>query len=205
MCTRPDIAYAVSLVSQVLDKPTKKHWKMVKRIFRYLKGTKDMKLIYSSKVSKSLTGYSDADFAGDRSTGKSHTGVVCLHNGTVISWTIQRQKCVSLSTTEAEFVAASEGTKDLLWLSRLLGEIANEGDIPVLHVDNMSAIQLVKNPVFHKRSKHIDVKYYFVRDMFESGKLKVEHAATNEQLADSFTKPHSKQTLKAFCGSIGLL
>ncbi|XP_065055329.1 uncharacterized protein LOC135683876 [Rhopilema esculentum] len=110
LCTRPDIAYAVSLMSQVLDKPTKRHWKMVKRIFRYLKGTKDMKLIYSRKVSQSLTGYSDADFAGDKDSRKSHTGVVCLHNGTAISWISQRQKCVSLSTTEAEFVAASEGT-----------------------------------------------------------------------------------------------
>ena len=75
----------------------------------------------------------------------------------------------------------------------------------MLHVDSMSAIQLVKSPVFHKRSKHIDVKYYFVSDLFESGKLKVEHVTTNEQLADSVTKPHSKQKLKAFCGSIGLL
>ena len=93
VCTRPDIAYAVSLVSQVLDKPTKKHWKMVKRIFRYLKETKDMKLMYSSKPLDSLTGYSDADFAGDKGTQKSHTGVVCLHNGTAISWISQRQKC----------------------------------------------------------------------------------------------------------------
>ena len=84
-------------------------------------------------------------------------------------------------------------------------EITNEKEIPLLHVDKMSAIQLVKNPVFHKRSKHIDVKYYFVRYMFESEKLRVEHVATNEQLADSFTKPQSKQKLKAFCKNIGLL
>ena len=109
-----------------------------------------MNLIYSSKVSKSLAGYSDADFAGDRSTRKPHTDVVCLHNTMSISWTSQRQKCVSLSNTEAEFVAASEGTKELLSLSCLLGDIANEGDLPVLHVDNMSPIQLVKNPFFHK-------------------------------------------------------
>ena len=156
-------------------------------------------------MSESLTGYSDADFAGDKGSRKSHTGVVCLHNGTAISWISRRQKCVSLLTTEAEFVTASEGTKEFIWLNRLFKEIADAKDIPVLCVDNMSAIQLVKNPVFHKRSKHIDIKYYFVRDMFESEKLRVEHVATNEQLADLLTKPQVKQKLKTFCENVGLL
>ena len=110
-------------------------------------------------MSQSLTGYNDADFAGDKGSRKSHTGVVCLHNGTAISWISQRQKYVSLSTTEAESVTASEGTKELIWLNRLFREIADANNIPVSCVDNMIAIQLVKNPVFHKRSKHIDIKY----------------------------------------------
>ena len=116
MCTRPYIAYAVSLVSEVLDKPTKRHWKMVKRIFRYIKETKDMKLFYSSKACGSLAGDNGTDFAGDKSKRKSHTGVVCLHNGTAISLMSQRQKCASLSRTEAEFVAVSESAKELIWL-----------------------------------------------------------------------------------------
>ena len=88
MCTRPDNAYAVRLVSQALDTPTKRQWKMVKRNFRYLKETEAMKLLYSSKAFGNLMVYSDADFAGDKSTRMSHTGVVCLHNGTAISWTV---------------------------------------------------------------------------------------------------------------------
>ena len=140
VCARPDIAYAVSLVSQALNKPAKRHWKMVKRIFRYLKETKDMKLVYSSKALRSLMVYSDADFAGDKSKQKSHTGVVCLHNGTAISWMSQRQICVSLSTTEAELVAVSEGAKELIWLNNLLKEITNKKEILTFHVDNMSAV-----------------------------------------------------------------
>ena len=193
--TRPDIAYTVSLVSQSLDKPTQRHWGMVKRIFRYLKGTVKYGLTYKCGDVSGLEAYCDADFAGDLTTRKSRTGVVCLYNGTAVSWFSQRQKSVSLSTTEAELIAASEATKEVIWLKRLFGEISGMKTVPMLHVDNMSAIKLVKNPAFHKRSKHIEVRHFFIREKFEQGCLDIKHVASESNLADVFTKPTSKPKL----------
>lgn len=187
--TRPDIAFAVSLVSQALDCPTKNHWAMVKRILKYLKGTKNTGLLYKSDCESGiLTAYCDADFAGDATTRRSTTGVVCQYMGAAISWLSQRQKSVALSTTEAEFIAASEATKDIVWLSRLLNELTVLKSTPILNIDNMSALRLVKNPVFHKRSKHIEVRHYFVREKYQEGKLDVVHVPSEEQIADIMTK-----------------
>jgi hypothetical protein len=204
VCTRPDIAYAVSLVSQVLNSPTVYHWKIVKRIFKYLKGTLDIGLKYKGDDHCRITAYSDADFAGETSTRRSTTGVVCKFMGAAVTWLSQRQKCVAVSTTEAEFVAASEATKELIWLQRLLCELTNLKDIPVLYVDNLSAVKLVKNPVFHKRSKHIDVRYYFVREKYEEGLINVEHIAGELQEADILTKPLVKFRHNKLCELIGL-
>jgi hypothetical protein len=109
-----------------------------------------------------------------------------------------------MSTTEAEFIAASEATKEVIWLTRLLNEITTLSAIPVLRVDNMSAVKLIQNPVFHKRSKHIDVRYNFVREKHEEGKLVVEHVCGDQQLADILTKPLSKERLeKLRCDILG--
>jgi hypothetical protein len=113
-----------------------------------------------------------------------------------ITWLIQRQKCVTLSTTEAEFIAANEAAKELTWLSRLLHEITVLTEIPLLRVDNMSALKLVKNPTFHKRSKHIDVRYFFIGDKIEDGTLVIEHVASEEQIADIFTEPSTKDRFR---------
>lgn len=127
-----------------------------------------------------------------------------LINGTAVSWASQLQKSVALSTTEAEFVAASEGAKELVWLNRLLSEIGTSGETPILFVDNASAIKLVKNPEFHKRSKHIAVRYYFVRELYQSGDINVEFVASENQLGDMFTKPLNPNKFKIMCSKIGL-
>jgi hypothetical protein len=191
--TRPDLAYAVSVVSRSLDKPSSRDWEKVKRIFRYLKGTVSMAILYRSDVEADvLLAYSDADYAGDIESRRSTSGVICQYMGGPITWLSQRQKCVALSTTEAEFIAANEAAKELTWLSRLLHEITVLTEIPLLRVDNLSALKLVKNPIFHKRSKHIDVRYFFIRDKIEDGTLVIEHVASEEQIADIFTKPLAK-------------
>lgn len=191
--TRPDIAYAVGVVSRCLDKPTRSDWKKVKRIFKYLKGTTHMGIVYKADHQPDiLTAYSDADYAGDIMTRRSCSGMVCKFMDGAITWNSQRQKCVAMSTTEAELIAASEATKEIVWLSRLLCEITTVTEIPVLMVDNMSTLKLVNNPIFHKRSKHIDVRYFFIRDKVEDGSLTVDHIASDEQIADIFTKPLAK-------------
>lgn len=201
--TRPDIAYAVSKVARSMAEPTSADWISVKRIFRYLRGTTNHGLLYTSSEDE-LCAYSDADLAGDPGTRRSTNGFVSLIGGTAVSWTSQLQKSVALSTTEAEFVAASEGAKELIWLKRLLNEICGKSGVPVLFVDNASAIKLVKNPEFHKRSKHIEVRYYFVRELFQNGDIFVEHVSSENQLGDMFTKPLNAKKFSTLCNKIGL-
>lgn len=201
--TRPDIAFAVSRVARAMANPARFDWLCVKRIFRYLRGTSALGLFYTSAAG-GLCAYSDADFGGDVKTRRSTNGFVSLIGGTAVSWTSQLQKSVALSTTEAEFVAASEGAKELVWLNRLLSEIGTSGETPILFVDNASAIRLVRNPEFHKRSKHIAVRYYFVRELYQSGGIDVEFVASENQLGDMFTKPLNSNKFKFMCSKIGL-
>jgi hypothetical protein len=204
--TRPDIAYAVSVVSQSLECPTNKDWKAVKRIFRYLRGTADYGLLYKvDSPVQSLHGFSDADYAGDLKTRHSRTGVVCMYSGGAISWFSQKQRSVVLSTTEAEYVAASEAAKELVWLKRLFSEVTCLKDSPKLLVDNMSAVKLANNPEFHQRSKHIDVKYHFVREKCSDGTLNIGHVEGLKQVADILTKPLAGPRFKTLCEMLGLV
>lgn len=201
--TRPDIVFAVSKAARSMTAPTSLDWTSVKRIFRYLRGTSNFGLFYTSSGG-GLCAYSDADFAGDLKTRRSTNGFVSLIGGTAVSWRSQLQKSVALSTTEAEFVAASEGAKELVWLKRLLMETSEKRDTPTLFVDNASAMKLVKNPEFHKRSKHIDVKYYYIRELYQNGEINLEYVCSKDQLGDMFTKPLNFNSLKSLCAKIGL-
>lgn len=160
-------------------------------------------LLYSSSGGE-LCAYSDADFAGDISTRSSTNGFVSLIGRTAVSWSSHLQKSVALSTTQAEFVAASEGAKELVWLSRLLLEISEKSYVPTLFVDNASAIKLTKNPEFHKRSKHIEVRYYFVRELYQNGDINVEYVKSENQLGDMFTKPLNENIFQKLCNKVGL-
>ncbi|UYV78722.1 hypothetical protein LAZ67_16002545 [Cordylochernes scorpioides] len=156
--TRPDITFALNKVSQKLAAPTKYDWEAVKRIFKYLVGTTEYGIMYQKghKVGV-LESFSDADFAGDPETRRSTSGVVCKLAGGAISWLSQKQISVSLSTTEAELVAASNTAKEVIWLNRLFSEISPLNEQPIIKVDNASTIKLIKNPEFHKRTKHIEI------------------------------------------------
>ena len=188
--SRPDIAYAVSQVAKFSQNPGPAHWKAVKRILSYLAGTANYGLSFSSNDLKTIVGYTDADYAGDIKTRRSISGFVFLFHGGPISWASKQQSCTSLSTTEAEFVAASEASKEAIWLMRLVNEILGKETAPIsLLCDNQSAIRLVCNPEFHQRTKHIDVKYYFIREQQEGRKISIEYVSTQDQLADIFTKP----------------
>ena len=155
---------------------------------KYLKGTKNLGILFSGS-SSDLLGYSDSDFGGCSETRKSRTGFVFMLNGGVISWKSQKQKCVSLSTTEAEFIAASEAVQELIWLKNLLAELTNSKvETPLLFIDNQSTIKVVKNPEYHGRMKHVDIRYHFVKEKYEAGLVKVEYVCSEDQLADIFTK-----------------
>ncbi|UYV70226.1 hypothetical protein LAZ67_7002240 [Cordylochernes scorpioides] len=137
-----------------------------------------------------LTGYSDSDYARDIDSRKSTTGYIFMLNHGAVSWSSQKQSTVALSTTESEYIAACAATKEMVWLRRLLKDIGIKMDRPtVLNMDNQAAIKLVQNPEFHKRTKHIDVRYHYIRTKQEDGELITRYVSTLQQTADLLTKP----------------
>lgn len=189
--TRPDIAFSVGQTAQYCQNPGPGHWNGVKRILAYLAGTINHGVCFGNESLDSLVGYSDADYAGDTDQRRSTTGFIFLFCGGPISWSSKRQTCVALSTTESEFVAACEASKEAVWISRLMEELLNRSKtapVPLLS-DSQSAIKLIKNPEFHQRTKHIDVKFHFVRDQQANGTISVQYVPTEDQLADALTKP----------------
>ncbi|WVZ58559.1 hypothetical protein U9M48_008820, partial [Paspalum notatum var. saurae] len=182
--TRPDIQFTVCLCARYQASPRTSHRQAVKRIFRYLKFTPELGLWYSSGSSLSLKGFSDADHAGCRIDRKL-TSSTCQFLGTsLVSWFSRKQASVSLSTIKAEYIAAV----DLLWMKATLSDFGlSFGRIPLL-VDSTSAISVTKNPVLHSRTKHIDVRFHFLRDHCEKGDIDLIHVETQNQLADILTK-----------------
>jgi len=204
--TRPDLAYSVGYLSRVLDKPMAEDVIRVKRVFRYLAGTINKGIVYKSDSSPgSLECYSDADFGGCTTTGRSTSGLVVLHAGGAISWLSQRQGIVATSTTESEIVAATEATKEIIWLQRLFGGIMELKHTPVLQVDNSATVKLAQNPEFHRRTKHIDIKYFFVREKVIDGVMDINQISTEHQVADVMTKPLDKVRLTYMCDRMGLV
>ncbi|RVW52892.1 Retrovirus-related Pol polyprotein from transposon TNT 1-94 [Vitis vinifera] len=204
VCTRPDIAHAVGVVSRFMSRPGKQHWEAVKWILRYLKGSLDTCLCFTG-ASLKLQGYVDADFAGDIDSRKSTTGFVFTLGGTAISWTSNLQKIVTLSTTEAEYVAATEAGKEMIWLHGFLDELGKKQEMGILHSDSQSAIFLAKNSAFHSKSKHIQTKYHFIRYLVEDKLVILEKICGSKNPADMLTKGVTIEKLKLCAASIGLL
>ena len=189
-CTRPDILYATGLVSRYMENPTTTHFKAAKRILRYLKGTINYGLFYSTTNDYRLVGYSDSDWAGDVDDRKSTTGSVFFMGETAFTWLSKKQAIVTLSTCEAEYVAATSCVCDAIWLRSLLKELGwPQGEPTKVYVDNKSAMELAKNPVFHNRSKHIDTRYHYIRECIARKEVQVEYVKSQDQIADIFTKP----------------
>ena len=203
--SRPDIAFAINVASHALEKPTTAHWKLVKRILRYIKGTLNTGLLYKNKDYKDeMMTYSDADYAGDKQTRKSTTGIVCKNAGAAIIWKSKLQSCIAQSTTEAEYIAASTAAKEIVWLKLLLKDLGVNIQTPILYVDNQSAIKLMRNPEFHQRTKHIDVRYHFIRDLVEKDEIGIEYVGSEDQEADGMTKGLTTTKFNAMKDNIGL-
>ncbi|KYN27392.1 Copia protein, partial [Trachymyrmex cornetzi] len=186
--TRPDIAYAVSALSQFNSCYTRIHWACAKRILRYFKGTIDHGLTFTRR-GRALTGYVDADWGNCHLDRRSYTGTVFLLADAAISWEVRKQRTVALSSTEAEYVALSEAAREAIHLSGFLREVGLASFAKVsLHNDNQSAGKLAINPMFHSRSKHIDIKYHFIRQALTENKIELSYTPTEEVIADVLTK-----------------
>ena len=163
--TRPDITLAVSNVAKYCSKPTKEHWTAVKRIVRYCKGTHNFGLLYKKSNSNSCEGFSDSDWASDVNDRKSSSGYIFQVGGTAISQRSRKQSCVALSTTEAEYITLSQVVQEAIWLRQLYTDLLGEPPEPIIvYEDNQADICLSKNPQSHGRSKHIEIKYHFIRE-----------------------------------------
>ncbi|WVZ97203.1 hypothetical protein U9M48_042755 [Paspalum notatum var. saurae] len=201
--TRPDIQFTVCLCARYQASPRTSHRQAVKRIFRYLKFTPELGLWYSSGSSLSLRGFSDADHAGCRIDRKSTSGTCQLLGTSLVSWSSRKQASISLSTTEAEYVAAASCCSQLLWMKATLSDFSLKfGRIPLL-VD-FTAISVAKNPVLHSRTKHIDVRFHFLRDHYEKGDIDLIHVVSANQLADIFTKPLEFDAFTRLRGELGV-
>ena len=189
--TRPDIAFAVSTVAKFTSNPTEQHWKAVKHILRYIAGTVNFGLMFTRSGSADCIGFSDADWAGDIDDRKSTSGYLFQVGGASISWKSKKQSCVALSTAEAEYMSLTLAAQEAIWLNRLLAELQfqKEPSKPALiYEDNQSAICMAKNPQFHGRSKHIAIKYHFIRDETKKGTIDVQYCRTDDMIADILTK-----------------
>ena len=204
--TRPDIAAAVSVLSQYMSRPSRVHLMGVKRIMRYLKGTLNFALKFSVDESNpALIGYSDADWAGDADTRKSTSGYVFkIGNGTV-SWSSKKQPTVAKSSTEAEYVALSSATQEAIWLRRLMVNLGRKMDTPtIVYEDNKGAIELAKNDEYHSGTKHIDVCHHFVRERVLSKEIDVQYCPTEQMIADIMTKGLSKISFEKIRSMLGI-
>lgn len=187
--TRPDIMHAVSLISKYMECPKELHLLAAKRIFRYLLGTIDFGLFYRKENNVTLFGFTDSNYVGDVDDRRSTSGYVFMIGSGAVSWSSKKQQIVTLSTTESEFVAATSCACQAIWLRKLLEELHchQQGPIPI-YCGNSSAIKLSKNPVFHRRSKHIDVRFHFLCDLTKDGTINMIFCRSEDQAADILTK-----------------
>lgn len=187
--SRPDIHFAVCLCARFQASPRASHRQAVKRILMYLQSTLEFGLFYASSSCLTLRAYSDSDFARCRIDRKSTSGTCHFLGISLVSWSSRKQSSVAQSTAEAEYVAAATSCSQVLWISSTLRDFGLElGTVP-LYYDNTSAIHIAKNPVQHSRTKHIDIRFHFLRDRVEKGDIVLYFVETDFQFADIFTKP----------------
>ncbi|KAE8699425.1 hypothetical protein F3Y22_tig00110578pilonHSYRG00054 [Hibiscus syriacus] len=204
--TRPDISYAVGVMSRYMQNPKKPHLEAVRRILRYVKNTIDYGLLYKKGEDCKLVGYCDADYAGDHDTRRSTIGYVFKLGSGTISWCSKRQPTVSLSTTEAEYRATAMAAQESTWLIQLMNNLHQPVDYAIpLYCDKQSAIRLAENPVFHARTKHVEVHYHFVREKVLQEEIEMRQIKTDEQIADLFTKSLSVGKFEHFRRQHGVI
>ncbi|KAE8706666.1 hypothetical protein F3Y22_tig00110388pilonHSYRG00007 [Hibiscus syriacus] len=204
-CTRPDISYCVGVVSRFMEEPVYTHLKAVKRNLWYIRGTESLGLFYTKAEDFMLVGYSDNDWCGDVDDRKSKSGYVFFLRDTAFTWLSKKQLVVTLSTCEVEYVVAGSCVCHVIWLRRLLKELnfAQEKATQI-YLDNRSAILLAKNPFHHERSKHIDLKFHFIREHVKEKEIELVHVKSEDQATDIFTKPLSTRLFEKMRNLLGM-
>ncbi|KAK6160261.1 hypothetical protein DH2020_003642 [Rehmannia glutinosa] len=199
--SRPDITFAVGVCARFQSAPKESHMTTTMRILRYLKGCQEVGLWYPKECGFKLIGYSDSDYAGCRVDRKSTSGTCQMLGNRLVSWFSKKQNSIATSTAEAEYIATSQ----VLWMRQQLRDYdVEEKEIPIM-CDNTSAIAITQNPVLHSRTKHIDVRYHFVRDHVEKKDITLEYISTDKQLADIFTKPLCESRFEELKHELGLI
>ena len=204
VATRPDIANAVAKLAQFNNSPGKQHWIAAKRVLRYLRGTIGLDLVYK-KTNETLKGFTDADWAACIVDCRSFTGYAFILAGAAISWKSQKQRTGALSSTEAEYISLAEGVKEAVHLRGVLCELGLQRMTKiVMHVDNQGAKCLASDHVFHLRTKHIDARYHFIREIVSSGAIRLEYLPTDRMPADVLTKSLPSQKHLKCIESLGV-
>jgi hypothetical protein len=205
--TSPDVSYAISATSRYQADPGEGHWTEVKDILKYFRRTKDMFLVYGGKEELVVTGYTDASFQTDPDKLKSQSSFVFTINGGAVSWKSSKQETVTDSTTEAEYIAASESTKEGVWIRKLLidlGVFPNASSPLNLYCDNNGAIAQAKEPRNHQKSKHVLRKFHLIREFVRRGEIKICKIHTDLNVADPLIKPLPKPKHEAHMRSMGI-
>ncbi|KAI3758794.1 hypothetical protein L6452_06366 [Arctium lappa] len=203
--TRPDLAFSVQYLSQFNQNPSRAHWDAVIHVLKYLKAFDSYGLFFNNKEDFSLGAYCDSDWASCPFSRRSVSGYFVSFGGSPISWKSKKQVTVSLSFAEAEFRSMRRITAELTWLSRLLSDLGVENITPIaLKCDNMASIHIANNPVFHERTKHIELDCYYVREQLQAGVISVNFTPTTSQLADVFTKSLSGPAHSSIIHKLGL-
>jgi hypothetical protein len=206
--TRPDIAFAVGKLSQFNANPGKVHWDQAIHLLRYLAGTKDYCLEFNGKsnedMSSLILGYTDSDWAGDIDTRRSTSGYVFLMCGGAVSWSSRLQASPALSSTEAEYMACTRAAQEAIWLRQLLEQLGFKQTPTQLLGDNQGSIALAKNPGNHPRTKHIQLRYHFIRFAITDGQILLDYVPTSEMAADGLTKSLTGEKHDVFVRMLGM-
>lgn len=203
---RPDLAFAVQHLSQFMQNPRIPHYNALMHVLRYVKGHLDFEILLHKKADYSLKAYCDSDWAACPHTRRSVSGYVVFFGGSLISWKSKKQGTVSLSSAEAEYRSIRRVVAELSWLSRLLNELTITSVTPIpIRCDNQAAVYIAKNPVFHERTKHIELDCHFVREKLMDGLISLHHIDSRQQLADVLTKPLPGPLHRHLVGKLGVL
>lgn len=203
--SRPDITFAISYLSRFLDKPTKTLWTAAKRILRYIKETIDYSLVYEKNTNNEINIYTDADWGTDKVDRKSTSGVAVYYGKNLIAWMSRKQTTVALSTAEAEYLAASVAMTEGISIKGIAIELSHDETIPMkLNIDNQSAIHLIKSFENSQRSKHIDIKAHFIKDIIAKNITTLGYIPTHENVADIFTKATNYNSFIKFRDKLGI-
>ncbi|XP_019190310.1 PREDICTED: uncharacterized protein LOC109184729 [Ipomoea nil] len=206
LMTRPDLSFAVNRLCQFMHSPTQDHWAALKRVMRYVNGTLQLGLRLTISSSPVVHAFSDSDWAGCSLDRKSTAGYAVFLGPNLVSWTSRKQRTVARSSTEAEYKALADVAAEVVWVQSLLLDLGLHcATTPVLWCDNLGATYLCSNPVFHARTKHVEVDYHFVRDKVSTGALKVNFVSTHDQLADIFTKSLATARFDALRFKLGVV